>query len=216
MPSSISFSDFLLVVGVVGGLMLIAGATLRPWLEDVMDRAGRRLRVEVHDDRKITIYVPEGVELSWQGRQYPRVVQQEVVLENNTRSVFHEVELRLRYRPFNNIPTDEPLLLGMVVPPTPNAVAVARPPAVRGERVIEFEYISPQSQVTMLVFSNHDGEISFETLCDREIVLRHVGVLFSENVQKVMPAWMEVLKPIVLPFTIVTVVRERLRRRKRQ
>ncbi|PZU48964.1 MAG: hypothetical protein DI568_06730 [Sphingomonas sp.] len=216
MPTAISFSDFLLAVGVVGGLMLIAGATLRPWLEDLMDRAGRRLRVEVHDDRKITIYIPEGVELTWQGKQYPRVVQQEILLENNTRSVFHEVELRLRYRPFNDVLPDEPLLLGMVVPPSPNTVATVHPPAVRGERVVEFEYISPQSQVSMLVFSNHDGEISFETLCDREIVVRHVGVLFSENVQKVMPAWMTVLKPIVLPFTIATVVRERLRRRKRK
>lgn len=196
--------------------MLIAGATLRPWLEEVMDRAGRKLRLEVHDDRKITIYIPDGVELTWQGRQYPRVVQQEITLENNTRSVFHEVELRLRYRPFSNVSQDEPLLLGMVVPPTPNTIARARPPMVRGEREVEFEYISPQSQVTMLVFSNHDGEISFETLCDREVVVRHVGVLFSENVQKVMPSWVAVLKPIMLPFTIATVLRQQVRRRKRK
>ena len=196
--------------------MLILGAGLRPMLEDLMDRLSRRLRIEVHDDRKITIYIPEGAELRWGDRQLARVVQQEVVLENNTRAVFTEVLLRVRFTPYTAAITSEPLLLGVIVPASPSGHADIRPPTAEGERVVEFDFISPQSQVTMLVFTNHDGEISFDTLCDREVVVRHIGTMFSESAQKVMPGWMNVLKPIVLPFTIAGIIGRKMRRRERK
>lgn len=214
LPSSISLSDFVLVVGIVGGLMLIVDASLRPMLENAMDRASRRLRIEVHDDRKIVLYIPEGIELHWAGESLDRVVQQEIVLENYTRDVFHEVQLRLRFKPYNSGIGDDRLLLGVVVPPTPNTDARLLPMTVPGERIVEMDYISPQSEVNMLVFTKYDGDIEFDTLCDREIVVRHTGSLFSENAQKVMPSWMSVLKPIVLPFTIAGVIRRQFLRRK--
>lgn len=216
MPTSFSLSDLALIVGIVGGLMLIAGAGLRPLLEDLMDRLGRRLRIEVHDDRKTTIYVPDGIRLLWNDRELPRVIQQEVAIENNTRTVFHEVQLRLRFLPFRSDTLSEPLLLGAVIPPTPVTRAELKPPTVAGERVIEFDYISPQSQLLMLVFTNHDGEIEFETMCDRDVVVRHTGTMFSESVQAVMPGWMSVLKPIVLPFTIAGIIRRKMRRRRKK
>lgn len=195
--------------------MLILGAGLRPMLEDLMDRLSRRLRLEVHDDRKITIYIPDGAELRWGDAPVPRVVQQEVVLENNTRAVFHEVLLRIRFTPYAAAVTSEPLLLGLNVPSSPACRAEIRPATAPGERVAEFEFISPQSQVTMLVFTNHDGEMAFDTLCDREIVVRHIGTSFSESAQTVMPGWMNVLKPIVLPFTIAGIIGRKMRRRKK-
>lgn len=216
MPTTFSLSDLLLIVGIVGGLMLISGAGLRPLLEDYMDRLGRRLRIEVHDDRKSTIYVPDGIRLLWGDRELLRVIQQEVVIENNTRTVFHEVRLRLRFLPFNAHSLSEPLLLGAVIPPTPVTRAELQSPTVPGERIVEFDYISPQSQVTMVVFTNYDGEIEFETMCDRDVVVRHTGAMFSESVEAVMPGWMSVLKPIVLPFTIAAIIRRKMRRSRKK
>ena len=216
MRTTFSMSDLLLIVGIVGGLMLIAGAGLRPLLEDFMDRLGRRLRIEVQDDRKTTIYVPDGIQMLWNDLALDRVIQQQVVLENNTSKVFHEVRLLLRFRPFLSDTMSEPLLLGAVIPPTPVTRAELQAELKAGERVVEFDYISPHSQVMMLVFTNHDGEIDFETLCDREVVVRHTGVMFSESVESVMPGWMSILKPIVLPFTIVGVIRRKLRRSRKK
>lgn len=213
-PETISISNFLLATGIVGGLMLILGASLRPYLEELLDHASRKLRIEVHDDRKVIIYVPDGIELAWQGERLDRVVQQEVVLSNNTRAVFHEVQLRLHFRPFNEtVPIDQ-RLVGVVIPPTPNTEARTLPYATPSQRTVEMDYLSPQSDVTMLVFTRHDGEIEFETLCDREIVVRHTGIRFAENVEKVMPAWIAVFKPIMLPLTIAAVVRRQFLRRK--
>ena len=106
----------------------------------------------------------------------------------------------------------EPLLLGAIILPSPHAESMLLPDLTEGERVLQFKYISPQSQVELRVFTNVDGEIEFDTLCDKEVVVRHTGTMFSESAQLVMPSWMAVLKPIVLPFTIVAVLRRRMRR----
>ena len=212
MTGSISLSSLVLIVGVVAGLALSLGAGLRPLLEDMLDRMGRRLRVEVRDDRKLVLYIPDGIDLLWGGTQLHRVVQQEVVLENNTQGVFDNVRLRLRFTPYNSAASSERLLLGAVILPTPDTEALLLPDTNEGERIMQFKYISPQSQVEMRVFTNVDGEIEFDTLCDKEVVVRHTGVMFSETARNVMPSWMAVLKPVVLPFTIVAVVRQRLRR----
>ena len=212
MTGSVSLSNLLLIVGIVAGLALIVGAGLRPPLEDLLDRLGRRLRVEVRDDRKLVLYIPDGIDLLWGGVHLHRVVQQEVILENNTQAVFDNVRLRLRFTPYNAAASGETLLLGAVIMPSPHSESLLLPDTVEGERVLQFKYISPQSQVEMRVFTNMDGEINFDTLCDKEVVVRHTGTMFSETAQNVMPSWMAVLKPVVLPFTIVALVRRRLRR----
>lgn len=212
MTGSVSLSNLILIVGIAAGLALIIGAGLRPPLEDLLDRLGRRLRIEVRDDRKLVLYVPEGIDLMWGGNHLHRVVQQEVILENNTHGVFDNVRLRLHFLPYNAAAMTEPLLLGAIILPTPNAESLLLPDTKEGERVLQFKYISPQSQVEMRVFTNVDGEIEFDTLCDKEVVVRHTGTMFSESARLVMPSWMTVLKPIVLPFTIVAVLRRRLRR----
>lgn len=212
MTGSVSLSSLLLIVGIVAGLALILGAGLRPPLEDLMDRLGRRLRVEVRDDRKLVLYIPDGIDLLWRGAHLHRVVQQEVVLENNTQGVFDNVRLRLRFTPYNAAVMTEPLLLGAVILPTPDAESLLLPDMSEGERILQFKYISAQSQVEMRVFTNVDGEIEFDTLCDKEVVVRHTGVLFSETARNVMPSWMAVFRPVVLPFTIVAMLRRRLRR----
>lgn len=212
MTDFVSLSTLLLIVGVVGGLALIAGAGLRPLLEDWLDRLGRRIRIEVHDDRRSTLYIPDGVELSWGGTPLYRVVQQEVVIENNTHSVFDNVRLRVRLTPYNPVEPGEGVLLGAVILPTADAEYSLLPQTEAGERILMFEYISPHSRVEARVFTNVDGELDFETMCDREAVVRHTGAMFSETVQNVMPTWMSVLKPIVLPFTIVATLRRHLRR----
>ncbi|MCG2839971.1 hypothetical protein L6Q21_03110 [Sandaracinobacter sp. RS1-74] len=191
---------------------MILGAGLRPLLEDLLDRLSRRLRIEVRDDRKLVLYIPDGIDLLWRGAHLQRVVQQEVILENNTQVVFDNVRLRLRFKPYNAAALGEKLLLGAVILPSPEAEAVLLPDTAEGERIMQFKYISPQSRAEMRVFTNVDGEIEFDTLCDKEVVVRHTGVMFSETARNVMPTWMAVLKPVVLPFTIVAVLRQRLRR----
>lgn len=212
MTGSVSLSNFILIVGIVAGLALILGAGLRPLLEDLMDRLSRRLRIEVRDDRKLLLYIPDGMDLLWRGTHLHRVVLQEVILENNTQGVFDNVRLRLRFTPYNAAAMSEQLLLSAIILPTPDAEAILLPEAAESERIVQFKYISPRSQVQMRVFTNLDGEVEFDTLCDKEVVVRHTGTMFSESAQLVMPSWMSVLKPIVLPFTIVAVLRRRLRR----
>ncbi len=177
-----------------------------------MDRLSRRLRIEVRDDRKLLLYIPDGMDLLWRGTHLHRVVLQEVILENNTQGVFDNVRLRLRFTPYNAAAMSEQLLLSAIILPTPDAEAILLPEAAESERIVQFKYISPRSQVQMRVFTNLDGEVEFDTLCDKEVVVRHTGTMFSEFAQLVMPSWMSVLKPIVLPFTIVAVLRRRLRR----
>ena len=212
MTGSISLSSFLLIVGMVAGLALILGAGLRPLLEDWMDRLSRRLRIEVRDDRKLVLYIPDGIDLQWRGANLHRVVQQEVVQENTTQGVFDNVRLRLRFTPYNAAAMTEPLLLGAIILPTPDAESLLLPDTSEGERILQFKYISPRSEIEIRVFTNVDGEIEFDTLCDKEVVVRHTGTMFSESAQLVMPSWMAVFRPIVLPFTIVALLRRRLRR----
>ena len=216
MTGSVSLSSLLLIVGIVAGLALIIGAGLRPPLEDLMDRMSRRLRIEVRDDRKLVLYIPDGIDLLWRGAHLHRVVQQEIILENNTQGVFDNVRLRLRFTPYNAAAMSEPLLLGAIILPTPDAESILLPDSSEGERIVQFKYISPQSHVDMRVFTNVDGEIAFDTLCDKEVVVRHTGTMFSESAQLVMPSWMAVLRPVILPFTIVALLRRRLRRSRRK
>lgn len=216
MTGTIPFYNFLLIVAVVAGLALIMGAGLRPPLEDLLDRLGRRLRIEVLDDRKLILHVPDGIDLMWGVNPLHRVVQQEVILENNTRVVFDNVRLRLRFTPYNAAASTETMLLGVVILPTPDAQGLLLPDTTPNERVLHFKYISPQSQVSLRVFANLDGEIAFDTLCDKEVVVRHTGTMFSEAAHNVMPPWMAVLKPIIIPFTLVMALRQRLRRSRRQ
>jgi hypothetical protein len=216
LTGSVSLSSLLLIVGIVAGLALIIGAGLRPPLEDLMDRMSRRLRIEVRDDRKLVLYIPDGIDLLWRGAHLHRVVQQEIILENNTQGVFDNVRLRLRFTPYNAAAMSEPLLLGAIILPTPDAESILLPDASEGERIVQFKYISPQSHVEMRVFTNVDGEIAFDTLCDKEVVVRHTGTMFSESAQLVMPSWMSVLRPVILPFTIVALLRRRLRRSRRK
>lgn len=181
-----------------------------------MDRMSRRLRIEVRDDRKLVLYIPDGIDLLWRGAHLHRVVQQEIILENNTQGVFDNVRLRLRFTPYNAAAMSEPLLLGAIILPTPDAESILLPDSSEGERIVQFKYISPQSHVDMRVFTNVDGEIAFDTLCDKEVVVRHTGTMFSESAQLVMPSWMAVLRPVILPFTIVALLRRRLRRSRRK
>lgn len=194
-----SLTILLLAVS-VGVFVLIVGAGLRPMLDDLFDRLGNTLRIQLRSDRRVVLDFPDGFSVDWNGKRLQKVYQQEFSIANNTRETISDIAVKLMLTPAQALEATEELRFGGLIMPTAAAEGRIEPTGNPLSVILHLSYLGADSEIEVRLFSTMDGVLGFESACGKLLKVRRTAAAVAETARRVLPSWALALKPLLLPL----------------